>query len=89
MTLRTLSRLAVAGACALAAVAGTASVAHAREGCRYYYTSWFTGPNGETTGYGDYQVGDLDPEGRVCLDSGWWKEHDEPDPFSPSEFPSG
>ncbi|ACU37248.1 hypothetical protein [Actinosynnema mirum] len=66
-----LSGLVLAAALAVAppALAGTASAQD--EGCRYYYTSLFPGPNGETKGYGDYTEGDADPEGRVCRD-GWW-----------------
>ncbi len=46
----------------------------AGKGCRYYYTSSYgRGPNGETSGYGDYAEGDRDPEGRICQD-GWWVE---------------
>ncbi|MGH3939698.1 MAG: hypothetical protein ACRDTG_13920 [Pseudonocardiaceae bacterium] len=42
------------------------------QGCRYYYTSHFPGPNRQTTGYGEYQPGEKDPEGRICT-NGWWE----------------
>ncbi|WP_157767688.1 hypothetical protein [Actinosynnema pretiosum] len=72
--------LTAALAAAPLALAGTAS---AEEGCRYYYTSMFPGPNGETKGYGDYTEGDADPEGRVCRD-GWWSwPEGEQNPWDP------
>ncbi|MFJ2813879.1 hypothetical protein [Streptomyces sp. NPDC087294] len=46
--------------------------------CRYYYTSAWHGPNGETTGSGNYAEGDTDPEGRVC-ENGWWVTNGESD----------
>ncbi|WP_416973267.1 hypothetical protein [Streptomyces sp. 4F14] len=54
------------------AIAPLAS-ASAAAGCRYYYTSYFRGPNGETKGSGEYSEGDHDPEGRICR-NGWWME---------------
>lgn len=74
--MRVLTRAAVAAACAAgiavsAAPAGAAPLAG--QGCRYYYTSWAQGPNGQTDGFGDYEEGQTDPEGRVCQD-GWWVE---------------
>ncbi|MET8976149.1 hypothetical protein ABZX85_11070 [Streptomyces sp. NPDC004539] len=52
------------------AIAPLAS-ASAAAGCRYYYTSYYRGPNGETKGSGEYREGDHDPEGRICR-NGWW-----------------
>lgn len=49
----------------------------AGNGCRYYYTSSLgRGPNGETSGFGNYAEGDRDPEGRIC-ENGWWVETQE------------
>ncbi|MER8233142.1 hypothetical protein [Streptomyces sp. NPDC094049] len=39
-------------------------------GCRCY-TSWFTGPNGQTTGSGEHPEGGRGPECRIC-ENGWW-----------------
>ncbi|GAA0518385.1 hypothetical protein GCM10011581_22790 [Saccharopolyspora subtropica] len=68
-----LMRAALAGMCVLGAglVVTPLASAEPQQGCRYYYTSWGQGPNGETTGFGEYQEGDIDPEGRVCQ-NGWW-----------------
>ncbi len=67
--------LAVCTAGVVVSVAPTAQAAG--QGCRYYYTSSMgRGPNGETSGYGDYAQGDRDPEGRVC-ENGWWIETNE------------
>lgn len=52
----------------------------AGQGCRYYYTSWGQGPNGETSGYGQYAEGDRDPEDRVC-ENGWWVSPNEDDQY--------
>ncbi|MFJ5921080.1 hypothetical protein ACIQF6_00600 [Kitasatospora sp. NPDC092948] len=73
-----LLRTAVVAACAASAALAVVPVAHAAsqgQGCRYYYTSWFKGPNGQTDGYGDYPEGATDPEGRVCQ-NGWWVDQD-------------
>ncbi|MEU8762286.1 hypothetical protein [Streptomyces sp. NPDC048659] len=78
--MKTFTRLVTAVACTAAATltlvpaaqaAPSATTAQAAAGCRYYYTSYFRGPNGEKTGSGEYAEGDLDPEGRVCR-NGWW-----------------
>ncbi|WP_411144933.1 hypothetical protein [Streptomyces sp. x-80] len=74
--MRVFTRAALAVACAAGAAlsfvpAAQAAPGTAAAGCRYYYTSWFHGPNGETTGSGNYAEGDIDPEGRVCR-NGWW-----------------
>jgi hypothetical protein len=67
-----LTHAALAGMCVLGAALAIVPAAGAEpgQGCRYYYTSWGQGPERETTGYGEYQEGDLDPEGRVCQ-NGW------------------
>ncbi|MFI9046206.1 hypothetical protein [Streptomyces sp. NPDC053427] len=76
-----LTRAAIAGLMVLGAGLAAVPAAQAAQGqgqgqgCRYYYTSWGQGPNGETTGYGDYNEGDHDPEGRVCHD-GWWESEE-------------
>ncbi|MFD5326219.1 hypothetical protein [Streptomyces sp. NPDC127092] len=75
--MQTFTRLVAVAACTAAAAlavvptAQAAPAAKAAAGCRYYYTSYFTGPNGEKTGSGEYAEGDHDPEGRVCR-NGWW-----------------
>ncbi|MEV4441830.1 hypothetical protein AB0K09_23020 [Streptomyces sp. NPDC049577] len=69
-------RAALVAACALGAALSVAPAAQAGAGCRYYYSSYATGPNGETTGHGDYAEGDTDPEGRVCQDGVWVGQHD-------------
>ncbi|XIE77156.1 hypothetical protein AB6O49_00215 [Streptomyces sp. SBR177] len=75
--MKTLTRLVAVAACTAAAalavvpVAQAAPAAKAAAGCRYYYTSYFNGPNGEKTGSGEYAEGDHDPEGRICR-NGWW-----------------
>ncbi|MFD5419106.1 hypothetical protein ACFWJT_13880 [Streptomyces sp. NPDC127069] len=76
--MKTFTRLVAVAACTAAAAltvvptAQAAPVARpAAAGCRYYYTSYFTGPNGEKTGSGEYAEGDHDPEGRICR-NGWW-----------------
>ncbi|NRQ36410.1 hypothetical protein HII36_31925 [Nonomuraea sp. NN258] len=53
----------------------------AATGCRYYYTSHFPGPNGETKGSGEYAEGDRDPEGRVCRNGWWVSPEPEPGPW--------
>jgi len=77
--MKTFTRLVAVAACTAAAAlalvptaqaAPTEPAAKAAAGCRYYYTSYFTGPNGEKTGSGEYAEGDHDPEGRVCR-NGW------------------
>ncbi|MFJ9853028.1 hypothetical protein [Streptomyces sp. NPDC101150] len=77
-----LTRAAIAGLMVLGAGLTAVPAAQAAQvqgqGCRYYYTSWGQGPNGETTGYGDYAEGDHDPEGRVCR-NGWWEDQGEQD----------
>ncbi|MFC8505138.1 hypothetical protein ACFU3J_00240 [Streptomyces sp. NPDC057411] len=74
----TFTRLVTAAACTAAAALtlvptaqAAAPAAQAAAGCRYYYTSYFKGPNGETKGSGEYAEGDHDPEGRICR-NGWW-----------------
>ncbi|MGW5422313.1 hypothetical protein [Streptomyces sp. NPDC003943] len=79
--MKAFTRLVAVAACTAAAALavvptaqaapGAAPAAKAAAGCRYYYTSYFTGPNGEKTGSGEYAEGDHDPEGRVCR-NGWW-----------------
>ncbi|MEU6394346.1 hypothetical protein [Streptomyces sp. NPDC046939] len=78
--MKTLTRLVAVAACAIAAAlttlptaqaASSTPVAQAASGCRYYYTSYFKGPGGETKGSGEYAEGDHDPEGRICR-NGWW-----------------
>ncbi|MER8236488.1 hypothetical protein ACIRQY_32060 [Streptomyces sp. NPDC101490] len=66
-------RAAAVSVCAAGLAFSLAPAAQAAQasGCRYYYTSWFTGPNGQTTGSGEYAEGDRDPEGRIC-ENGWW-----------------
>jgi hypothetical protein len=71
MIIRATLTAVCAASAALAIVPAAQAATHAGQGCRYYYTSWGKGPNGETTGYGDYKEGDTDPEGRVCQ-NGWW-----------------
>jgi hypothetical protein len=40
-------------------------------GCRYHFSARHPGPNGETSGYKDYEEGETDPERRVCKDGRW------------------
>ncbi|MFF2081139.1 hypothetical protein ACFVXG_41020 [Kitasatospora sp. NPDC058162] len=77
--MRRFTRAALVAVCAAGAVLSvvpSAQAATSGQGCRYYYTSYFPGPNGQTTGYGDYPEGATDPEGRVCQD-GWWVDQDD------------
>ncbi|MEU1291692.1 MULTISPECIES: hypothetical protein [unclassified Streptomyces] len=75
--MKTFTRLLAVATCTAAAAlavvpaAQATPAAKAAGGCRYYYTSYFTGPNGEKTGSGEYAEGDHDPEGRICR-NGWW-----------------
>ncbi|MEU7042554.1 hypothetical protein AB0A77_16015 [Streptomyces varsoviensis] len=72
--MRAFTRAVVVAVCAAGAALSVVPVAEAAPnaaGCRYYYTSWGRGPNGETTGSGEYAEGARDPEGRVCR-NGWW-----------------
>ncbi|MFC4566027.1 hypothetical protein ACFO4E_29585 [Nocardiopsis mangrovi] len=69
--MKAFTRAALIAACAAGAALAVVHPAQAAEGCRYYYTSFFQGPNGETTGSGEYAEGDRDPEGRICR-NGWW-----------------
>ncbi|MFD4376049.1 hypothetical protein [Streptomyces sp. NPDC058486] len=76
--MRALTRAAAVALCAAGLAVTLAPTAQAA-GCRYYYTSYFTGPNGEKTGSGNYAEGDRDPEGRVC-ENGWWVSPYDQDP---------
>ncbi|MFH7595695.1 hypothetical protein WDV06_11415 [Streptomyces racemochromogenes] len=76
--MKTFTRVVAVAACTAAAALTVVPAAQAAPaaraaaaGCRYYYTSYFTGPNGEKTGSGEYAEGDHDPEGRICR-NGWW-----------------
>jgi hypothetical protein len=76
--MRKLMSVVLLAMCTAGVAISVAPTAQAAQGCRYYYTSWGQGPNGETTGFGEYAEGDRDPEGRVC-ENGWWvsaKEND-------------
>lgn len=70
-TAQTALVMLLAGSSLTVASAVLAAPANAAQGCRYYYTSVFLGPEGQTTGSGTFAEGDMDPEGRVC-ESGWW-----------------
>ncbi|MGW5002463.1 hypothetical protein ACWEP8_32925 [Streptomyces hydrogenans] len=79
--MKTFTRLVAVAACTAAAALTVVPAAQAAGGCRYYYTSYYTGPNGETKGSGQYVEGDHDPEGRICR-NGWWVSPYELDDFS-------
>ncbi|MFE4367150.1 hypothetical protein ACFRMN_02650 [Streptomyces sp. NPDC056835] len=81
--MRVFTRAVAVVVCAAGAALTVVPVAQAApnaaaQKCRYYYHGWGQGPNGETTGFGDYAEGATDPEGRVC-EHGWWVDVSEND----------
>ncbi|MFE7570786.1 hypothetical protein ACFU76_28145 [Streptomyces sp. NPDC057539] len=76
--MRAFTRAALVAVCAVGAALAVVPTAQAApnaaaQKCRYFYTSWGQGPNGETTGFGDYAEGATDPQGRTCQ-NGWWSD---------------
>ncbi|NRQ37826.1 hypothetical protein HII36_39260 [Nonomuraea sp. NN258] len=68
---RAAAALALSTAGAALTVVPSAQADLQRNGCRYFFTSLFPSPAGDSTGMATYAEGDHDPEGRVCED-GWW-----------------
>ncbi|MEU0282193.1 hypothetical protein ACIOGX_25000 [Streptomyces sp. NPDC088147] len=76
--MRAFTRAALVAVCVVGAALAVVSAAQAAPNaaahkCRYYYSSWGQGPNGEIEGFGDYAEGATDPQGRVCQ-NGWWAD---------------